>query len=194
MDRRFGAESPTCFRSASPCPSPSGRRFSPKSKPAIRPLRGNPDVVGDVWPGRRGFWRSRRCATMRSSWARTEPLRPSNLPLNSGRRGPVDRAGKAPCSGCCSRGTLSYCAALSLQRQLSIRHRGSVAHTGWWADPTAHGFLVEDVYDLGPAAGIVQVGDDVQAINGKAYLAGGDSGLFRLAPATPCTWCVTGSL
>jgi len=48
------------------------------------------------------------------------------------------------------------------------RHRGSVAHTGWWADPTAHGFLVEDVYDLGPAAGIVQVGDDVQAINGKA--------------------------
>jgi len=47
-------------------------------------------------------------------------------------------------------------------------YRGSVAHTGWWADPTAHGFLVTDVYDLGPAAGIVQIGDDVQAINGKS--------------------------
>lgn len=48
------------------------------------------------------------------------------------------------------------------------QHRGTVAHTGWWADPTARGFLVTDVYDAGPAAGIVQVGDDVQAINGRA--------------------------
>src|SRR5882762_2074842 len=61
------------------------------------------------------------------------------------------------------------------------RHRGSVAHTGWWADPTAHGFLVMDVSDAGPAAGIVRLGDEVQAINGKSiWLAE----MQKVAPGT----------
>ena len=47
------------------------------------------------------------------------------------------------------------------------RYRGEVSTAGWWADPTARGFLVTDVDDPGPAAGIVQVGDDVRAINDK---------------------------
>ena len=44
-------------------------------------------------------------------------------------------------------------------------YRGTVSEAGWWADPTAQGFLVMEVYDPGPATGLVQVGDKVQAIN-----------------------------
>jgi len=52
------------------------------------------------------------------------------------------------------------------------RHRGTISNTGWWSDPAAEGFLVMDVYDQGPAAGIVQVGDNVRAINGKSIWLG----------------------
>jgi eukaryotic-like serine/threonine-protein kinase len=48
-----------------------------------------------------------------------------------------------------------------------VQHRGSVANVGWWAEPTTQGFLVNEVYDEGPATGILQVDDDIQSINGK---------------------------
>lgn len=46
-------------------------------------------------------------------------------------------------------------------------YRERTTDTGWWADTTPQGFAIADIDDAGPAASVLQLGDEVLAINGQ---------------------------
>ncbi len=48
------------------------------------------------------------------------------------------------------------------------RYRGSTTELGWWSQPSPQGHRILEVDDTGPAAQLLQVGDVVQAVNGKS--------------------------